>query len=194
MTRVSRAARELHLLPFVCYARLCLRGFLSAGVLFSSSLNSNARATPRPQSDTNDILSPTIPQNPGSRRLSPRALQISDCTQKTSTHKHQSNDVCHSRTRLPHRSPVIVYSRAPHKNHKFSPDQITGGTFAGNQADFGGFLYKQGAGNATCTGGGTTPAIGNRGVFGGAIYAVKGASLELSCDLVENEAQIGPAM
>lgn len=72
-------------------------------------------------------------------------------------------------------------------------NQITGGTFTSNEADFGGFLYKEGAGSATCTGAATS-VTGHRGVDGGAIYAVKGASLEWGCDLVANKALAGPAM
>lgn len=72
-------------------------------------------------------------------------------------------------------------------------NQITGGTFDSNKADFGGFLYKEGAGDATCTGAATS-ITGHRGVDGGAIYAVKGARLEWGCDLVRNEALAGPAM
>lgn len=55
-------------------------------------------------------------------------------------------------------------------------------------------MYKEGAGNATCTGGAATSVTGHRGVDGGAIYAVKGATLDWSCDLVENQALAGPAM
>lgn len=69
--------------------------------------------------------------------------------------------------------------------------QITGGNFTGNVADFGGFLYKEGAGNTSCTGASVEK---HQGVDGGAIYAVDGATLEWECDLVENVALSGPAM
>ncbi|CAM9772969.1 unnamed protein product, partial [Ectocarpus sp. 12 AP-2014] len=68
---------------------------------------------------------------------------------------------------------------------------ITQGTFTNNKADFGGFLYKEGPGDASCTG---ASVEGHRGVDGGAVYAVEGAKLEWGCDLVNNSALAGPAM
>ncbi|CAN0356022.1 unnamed protein product, partial [Ectocarpus sp. 12 AP-2014] len=68
---------------------------------------------------------------------------------------------------------------------------ITQGTFTNNEADFGGFLYKEGPGNASCTG---ASVVGHRGVDGGAVYAVEGAKLEWGCDLVDNYALAGPAI
>ncbi|CBJ26637.1 adhesin-like protein [Ectocarpus siliculosus] len=68
---------------------------------------------------------------------------------------------------------------------------ITQGTFTNNEADFGGFLYKEGPGNASCTG---ASVVGHRGVDGGAVYAVEGAKLEWGCDLVNNSALAGPAI
>lgn len=69
--------------------------------------------------------------------------------------------------------------------------QITGGTFVANEADLGGFLFKEGDGKATCTG---ASILGHKGVDGGAIYAVDGADLYWECDLINNEALSGPAM
>lgn len=69
--------------------------------------------------------------------------------------------------------------------------QITGGIFVANMADFGGFLYKEGGGKATCTG---ASIVGHIGVDGGAIYAVDDADLYWECDLIENVALSGPAM
>lgn len=71
------------------------------------------------------------------------------------------------------------------------PTQISGGSFSSNEADFGGFLYKEGEGITTCTGANVSL---HRGVDGGAIYAVDGATLEWMCDLKNNSALIGPAM
>ncbi|CAM9462085.1 unnamed protein product, partial [Ectocarpus sp. 12 AP-2014] len=68
---------------------------------------------------------------------------------------------------------------------------ITQGTFTNNEADFGGFLYKEGPGNASCT---NASVAGHRGVDGGAVYAVEGAKLEWGCDLVNNSALAGPAI
>lgn len=68
--------------------------------------------------------------------------------------------------------------------------EITGGTFRRNKADFGGFLHTEGSGNATCSG---ALVQKNRGLDGGALYIV-GANLMLQCDLVENDALVGPAM
>ncbi|CAN0005479.1 unnamed protein product [Ectocarpus fasciculatus] len=68
---------------------------------------------------------------------------------------------------------------------------ITQGTFTNNVADFGGFLYKEGEGTASCTGASVT---GHRGVDGGAVYAGEGAKLEWGCDLVNNYALAGPAI
>ncbi|CAB1103374.1 unnamed protein product [Ectocarpus sp. CCAP 1310/34] len=65
------------------------------------------------------------------------------------------------------------------------------GTFTNNEADFGGFLYKEVPGNASCTG---ASVARHRGVDGGAVYAVEGAKLEWGCHLVNNSALAGPAM
>ena len=69
--------------------------------------------------------------------------------------------------------------------------QITGGNFSKNQADFGGFLYKEGEGNASCEG---ASILNHTGVDGGAIYVVEDAVLDWACDLEENIALAGPAM
>ena len=69
--------------------------------------------------------------------------------------------------------------------------QITGGNFSKNEADFGGFMYKEGKGNASCEG---ASILEHNGVDGGAIYAVEDAKLEWACDLGENTALAGPAM
>lgn len=69
--------------------------------------------------------------------------------------------------------------------------QITGGTFTGNEADFGGFLYVEGDGATSCEGASVEE---NSGVDGGAIYAVDGATVNWSCHLINNEALSGPAM
>lgn len=69
--------------------------------------------------------------------------------------------------------------------------QITGGNFTKNEADFGGFLYKQGKGITSCEG---ASVLGHKGVDGGAIYAVDGATLEWECDLLRNSALVGSAM
>lgn len=76
-------------------------------------------------------------------------------------------------------------------NHWYTLDQITGGQFSLNEADFGGFLYKEGDGTATCEG--ATIRL-NQGVDGGAIYAVEDAVLDWACDLIGNSALAGPAM
>lgn len=69
--------------------------------------------------------------------------------------------------------------------------QITGGNFTGNMADDGGFLYKEGAGKASCSG---ASVVRSKGVDGGALCAVDGASLEWECNLVANSALSGSAM
>lgn len=69
--------------------------------------------------------------------------------------------------------------------------QISGGVFARNKADYGGFLYKVGVGNTICS---NATIEGNVGVDGGAIYAVDGAIVDWECDLVENTALTAPAM
>lgn len=74
---------------------------------------------------------------------------------------------------------------------RFFAPQITGGNFTDNEADFGGFLYKEGPGNTSCTG---ASILGHTGVDGGAIYAVDKAVLDWACDLGNNLALAGPAM
>jgi len=69
--------------------------------------------------------------------------------------------------------------------------KITGGAFFSNNADFGGFLYKKGAGSVSCTG---ASAERNQAVDGGGVYAVENATLSWSCDLVGNSALSGPAV
>ena len=69
--------------------------------------------------------------------------------------------------------------------------QITGGNFTLNKADFGGFLHKEGDGNASCEG---AFILKHEGVHGGAIYAVDDAELEWACDLERNSAFSGSAM
>lgn len=68
---------------------------------------------------------------------------------------------------------------------------MTGGNFTGNEADFGGFLYKEGAGKVSCD---NALIEKNKGVDGGAIYAINSATLEWDCDLRGNSALSGPAM
>lgn len=69
--------------------------------------------------------------------------------------------------------------------------KVTGGNFTANLADFGGFLYKDGAGLATCTAASITD---HQGVNGGAIYAVGEAEIEWECDVGRSHALSGPAM
>lgn len=69
--------------------------------------------------------------------------------------------------------------------------QIKGGVFAHNKADFGGFLYKKGVGDTSCSG---AVIEQHTGVDGGAIYALDDAKLEWECDLLKNTAVAGPAM
>ena len=70
-------------------------------------------------------------------------------------------------------------------------NQITGGGFAKNMADYGGFLYKEGEGETSCTG---ASILQHQGVDGGAIHAVDGAVLDWACDIGNNSALAGPAM
>lgn len=58
-------------------------------------------------------------------------------------------------------------------------------------ADFGGFLYAEGSGNTICEG---ASVVRNRGVLGGAIYAIDEAVVDCACHLIGNEALSGPAM
>ena len=69
--------------------------------------------------------------------------------------------------------------------------QITGGNFSSNEADFGGFLHKEGDGTVSCE---EASILLNKGVDGGAIHAVQDAVLDWACDLRENSALAGPAM
>lgn len=69
--------------------------------------------------------------------------------------------------------------------------QITGGSFFHNRADFGGFMYKSGAGNTSCSGASVTH---NRAVDGGGAYLNQNATVEWSCDLTGNRALSGAAM
>lgn len=69
--------------------------------------------------------------------------------------------------------------------------KITGGTFSGNNADFGGFLYNKGGGIVSCTGG---LVEGNHAVDGGGVYVVENATLDWACDLTGNTALTGPGM
>lgn len=73
----------------------------------------------------------------------------------------------------------------------FFLNQISGGSFTSNKADFGGFVYKEGKGNTSCDG---ASIDGHKGVDGGAIYAVDGATLDWKCNLKGNLAVSGPAM
>lgn len=70
-------------------------------------------------------------------------------------------------------------------------DQITGGNFTNNVADYGGFLYKEGEGETSCEG---ASILRHRGVDGGAIHAVDGAALDWACHIGENYALSGTAM
>lgn len=69
--------------------------------------------------------------------------------------------------------------------------QISGGAFIGNEANFGGFLYKEGKGKVSCAG---ASIIESEALDGGALYLVDAEDLEWECDLIENEALVGPAM
>lgn len=69
--------------------------------------------------------------------------------------------------------------------------KITGGTFCGNKADYGGFLYTEGGGTASCKEG---SAKNNSAVDGGGVYAVDNATVEWECDLFSNSAMSGPGM
>lgn len=69
--------------------------------------------------------------------------------------------------------------------------QVKGGDFAANEAESGGFLYKEGSGNASCVGG---TIQGHSAFEGGAIYVVGRVELEWNCDLITNRAVLGPAM
>lgn len=68
--------------------------------------------------------------------------------------------------------------------------QITGGTFAENRADFGGFLFIEGSHSASCV---DASIVGSEALDGGAIYAVA-VELDWKCDLIRNSALAGPAM
>ena len=101
------------------------------------------------------------------------------------------------------RAPIVVHQDAtisvPLQKDRFddrhilrlSFDQITGGTFANNKADYGGFLYKEGEGNTSCTG---ASILRHQGVDGGAIHAVDGAVLDWACNIGESSALAGPAV
>lgn len=69
--------------------------------------------------------------------------------------------------------------------------QISGGNFTENEADLGGFLSKAGRGITSCKG---ASVVRHKGVDGGAIYAIDGATLEWECDLKHSSALVGPAM
>lgn len=69
--------------------------------------------------------------------------------------------------------------------------KITGGTFSGNRADFGGFLYNRGAGDVSCVGGSVE---GNQAVDGGGVYILENATLDWACGLSGNTALSGPAL
>ncbi|CAM9101274.1 unnamed protein product, partial [Laminaria digitata] len=69
--------------------------------------------------------------------------------------------------------------------------QITGGNFTNNKADFGGFLYKGGAGETSCTG---ASILGHEAVDGGAIYAVDDATVHWECDIRDTSAITGPGI
>lgn len=68
---------------------------------------------------------------------------------------------------------------------------MEGGNFIYNKADFGGFLYKKGAGQTRCSG---TSIEMHSALDGGAIYALHNATLDWECDLLRNTALAGPAM
>lgn len=69
--------------------------------------------------------------------------------------------------------------------------QISGGNFTRNEADYGGFLYKEGSGSTVCSNATITEHMG---VDGGAVYALANAVVDWECDLVNNTALTGPAM
>lgn len=71
------------------------------------------------------------------------------------------------------------------------PPQVNNGSYMHNEADFGGFIHKEGQGNATCSG---AYVANNTGLNGGAIYAFGGANLDWQCELVNNSAVSGAAM
>lgn len=63
--------------------------------------------------------------------------------------------------------------------------------FSENNADFGGFLHKKGAGTASCEG---AAILNNTSLGGGALYAVDGATILWECDIGNNFALAGPAV
>ncbi|CAM9130909.1 unnamed protein product [Laminaria digitata] len=69
--------------------------------------------------------------------------------------------------------------------------KITGGNFTNNKADFGGFLYKEGAGETSCSG---ASILAHEAVDGGAIYAVDDATVHWACDIRDTSAISGPAI
>ena len=89
-------------------------------------------------------------------------------------------------------SPYFGLTPLPsHRSHMQTTEQITGGYFDGNEADEGGFLYKEGRGDVSCVG---ATVLRSKGVNGGAIYAVNDAVLDWRCNISENTALAGPAM
>lgn len=90
-------------------------------------------------------------------------------------------------------SDVPSFRYAPQGVHAPSdvPPQVTGGEFVQNKADYGGFLYMERQGTATCSG---SRVANHEAVIGGAIFAMDGSTLSWECDLEKNSALVGPAM
>lgn len=94
---------------------------------------------------------------------------------------------------------MLVFSSAVHISdsifrnqlNSFMFDQITGGTFSNNMAEFGGFLHKEGAGETSCKG---ASIQHNRAADGGAMHVVDGATVDWACDIRSNTAITGGAM
>lgn len=80
---------------------------------------------------------------------------------------------------------------APRDSRCARPAQVTGGVYESNRADFGGFLYKDGDGDAACVG---VSVFNHTALNGGAVYILDGATLDWQCDLAMNDALTGPGM
>ena len=70
-------------------------------------------------------------------------------------------------------------------------NQITGGVFENNEADYGGFFWAKGDGEISCAGASIT---NNEAMEGGAFFAVNVKMMKLACEIANNTAVAGPAM
>lgn len=93
--------------------------------------------------------------------------------------------------RLPAYSADAVLTHALKTKFSCNIVKITGGTFYGNKADYGGFLYTDGEGTTSCKGASVEES---NAVDGGGVYAVDGAMVDWECNLLSNSALSGPAM